>query len=216
MVDKTDLKHTRTLILERARELFLSQGYHKTSMRTIAEAAGISTGPLYFHFHNKAEVFFHICKAAFDYLIEDFRQAAEKDSHAGLRLRATYYAYKDFYYKEPQLFEIMHLATNPLGGVGLPPPMEEVLNRQSRELLQVMEDIIRDGVARGELRPVDPCRLALYLYSVSEGIFLTNRMGLLQRCDVNLDEMIDTAIDLVGTGMIGQMGECPVQEKNSI
>jgi len=209
MAEKPDQNHTRTLILERARELFLSQGYHKTAMRTIAEAAGISTGPLYFHFRNKAEVFFHICSDAFGYLIEDFRRAAGQEIHAGLRLRAIYYAYKNFYYKEPQLFEIMHLGANPQSGVELPPSMEEILNRQSHELLQVMEGTIRDGIARGELRSVDPCRLALYLFSVSEGIFLSNRMGMLQRSEVSLDEMIETAIDLIGMGMIEQHGECP-------
>jgi hypothetical protein len=42
---------------------------------------------------------------------------------------------------------------------------------------------------------------------LSEGIFLANRMGLLQRSDVSLDEMIETAIDLVCMGMIGQRDE---------
>ncbi|XFO68221.1 hypothetical protein SPSIL_044410 [Sporomusa silvacetica DSM 10669] len=207
MKDSTDQINTRAVILERARELFLSLGYHKTTMRTIAEATGISTGPLYFYFNNKAEVFFHICSEAFDYLIDDFRQAAAHDSHAGLRLRDIYYAYKAFYYQEPQLFEIMHLATNAMAGIGLPQPLEETLKQKSQEVVKIMEGVIQEGISRQELRPVDPCRLALYLYSVAEGIFLSNRTGILQRCEVGLDEMIDTAINLIGLGMIDVGGE---------
>lgn len=52
MTEKNNSANTHALILQQARALFLSQGYHNTTMRTIAEAAGISTGPLYFHFRN--------------------------------------------------------------------------------------------------------------------------------------------------------------------
>ena len=202
MTENIEQTTTRAKILDQARQLFLSLGYHKTTMRQIAEAAGISTGPLYFHFHNKAEVFFHICSEAFDYLINDFHQAAEKDSPAGLRLRNIYYAYKAFYYREPQLFEIMHLAMNPMIAIGLPQALEETLNRKSRNLIRIMEDVIQEGISHQELRPIDPCKLAIYLFSVAEGVFLSNSMGVLQQCSINLDEMIDTAIALVGLGMV--------------
>jgi AcrR family transcriptional regulator len=209
VTDNTDQINTRAVILERARELFLSQGYHKTTMRTIADVAGISTGPLYFYFRNKAEVFFHICNEAFDYLIEDFHRVASEDNHAGLRLRNIYNAYRAFYYQEPQLFEIMHLSTNPMLGIDLPQALQETLNQKSQELVKIMEGVIQEGIIRQELRPVDPCKLALYLYSAAEGIFLSSRMNILQRCDVSLDEMIDVAIEVIGIGMIDLHGKCP-------
>jgi AcrR family transcriptional regulator len=201
---------TRAVILEKARELFLALGYHKTTMRNVAEAAGISTGPLYFYFRNKTEVFFHICDESFDYLIAALRRAAGENDRAGLRLRAVYYAYKDFYYQEPQRFEIMHLAINPMSGIDLPPALAARLNEKAKILGAIMEEIIRAGITRRELRPVDPCKLALYLYSVAEGIFLSSRTGMLDNCQVNLDEMIDTAIELIGIGMIEPDG-CPAK-----
>ena len=65
-----------------------------------------------------------------------------------------------------------------------------------------MEGIIRDGISCKELRSVDPTKLAVYLYSVAEGIFVSNRMGVLRQQDIGMDEMIDAAIELVGVGMI--------------
>lgn len=211
MTDNIEKMDTRAVILKQARHLFLSLGYHKTTMRMIANTAGISTGPLYFYFRNKAEVFFHICSEAFDYLINDFRQAAATDRHAGLRLRDIYYAYKSFYYREPQLFEIMHLATNPMIDIDLPKSLEETINQKAQDLVKVMEQVIQEGISRQELRPVDPCRLALYLYSVAEGVFLSNSTGILQRFDIGLDEMIDIAINLVGLGMIDLHEECSLR-----
>lgn len=198
----TNHTDTRAMILEKARHLFLSLGYHKTTMRNIADAAGISTGPLYFHFANKAEVFFHICNEGFDYQIADFRRAAASAKRAGHRLRDMYYAYKAFYYQEPQLFEIMHLPTNPMSGIELPPLLKQTLRQKKQEMVKIMVTVIQEGIAQQELRPVDPYKLALYLYSVTEGIFLSQRMNVLQQYDITLDEMIDTAIELIGVGMV--------------
>ncbi len=193
---------TRSAIIAHARVLFLTLGYHKTTMRNIAEAVGISTGPLYFHFHDKAEVFFTICSEAFDCLTAEFCRISREDRPAGERLRNIFLAYKAFFYREPQLFAMMHLATDPLSGIGLPERLAESLLQKGIALVGIMEEIIREGISRQELRPVDPVRLAIYLYSVAEGIFVSNRMGILPRQKIGMDEMIDAAIELVGEGMI--------------
>ena len=103
MQDRMGQADTRGVILTKARQLFLTLGYHKTTMRNIAEAAGISTGPLYFHFRDKAEVFYYICNEAFECLETDFSRATKEGRHAGERLRDIFLAYKAFYYREPQL-----------------------------------------------------------------------------------------------------------------
>ncbi|GGE34980.1 hypothetical protein GCM10011391_12070 [Pullulanibacillus camelliae] len=43
-------------ILDRAAELFLTQGYKKTSIRQIAEAAGMLKGNLYYYFKKKEDI----------------------------------------------------------------------------------------------------------------------------------------------------------------
>lgn len=48
---------TRDDILVAAHDLFVSQGYHGTSMRQIAAAAGIAVGGIYNHFENKEAIF---------------------------------------------------------------------------------------------------------------------------------------------------------------
>jgi AcrR family transcriptional regulator len=48
---------SRTAILEASLELFSSQGYRGTSIREIAEAAGVSTGNVYHHFPDKETIF---------------------------------------------------------------------------------------------------------------------------------------------------------------
>jgi AcrR family transcriptional regulator len=48
---------TRLAIEEAAVELFLEHGYHATSMRQIAECAGLALGGIYNHFSGKDEIF---------------------------------------------------------------------------------------------------------------------------------------------------------------
>lgn len=46
-------EQTRTQILETALELFRKRGYEETTMRTIAEAAGVAVGNAYYYFRSK-------------------------------------------------------------------------------------------------------------------------------------------------------------------
>jgi TetR/AcrR family transcriptional regulator, acrAB operon repressor len=48
---------SRAAILEAALNLFSSQGYRGTSIREIAQAAGVSTGNVYHHFPDKETIF---------------------------------------------------------------------------------------------------------------------------------------------------------------
>ncbi|BBY83133.1 TetR/AcrR family transcriptional regulator [Mycolicibacterium pulveris] len=81
----------RALILESARDLFATRGYHKTTSREIAAAAGVSERLIYFHFTNKANLFQQAVVApmtAFmDAFVEDWRRYA--DTPLDLDLVAT-------------------------------------------------------------------------------------------------------------------------------
>jgi len=50
-------EHTRQEILQSAYLLFLENGFHGTSMRQIAQGAGIAVGGIYNHFASKDEIF---------------------------------------------------------------------------------------------------------------------------------------------------------------
>lgn len=50
-------ERTRRTVLDSAYELFLEQGYSATSMRQIADRAGLALGGIYNHFSGKEEIF---------------------------------------------------------------------------------------------------------------------------------------------------------------
>ncbi|GIO51920.1 TetR/AcrR family transcriptional regulator [Paenibacillus cellulositrophicus] len=60
---------SRERILEAARHLFVTKGYRAISMRSIGQHLGYSHGSLYYHFKEKAELFYAI-------VVEDFNNLA--------------------------------------------------------------------------------------------------------------------------------------------
>jgi AcrR family transcriptional regulator len=60
-------EHTRSQIVRAAYRLFHSQGYHGTSMRQIAQEAGIAVGGIYNHFPGKEEIFIAVLDAYHPY-----------------------------------------------------------------------------------------------------------------------------------------------------
>jgi AcrR family transcriptional regulator len=58
---------TRSRLIEAAHKLFLQQGFHGTSMRAIAEEAGLAVGGIYNHFSTKEDIFAAVLDAYHPY-----------------------------------------------------------------------------------------------------------------------------------------------------
>jgi AcrR family transcriptional regulator len=59
---------TRDRILETALDLFIEQGYDKTSLREIAERVGVTKAALYYHFSSKEEIIRTLVQPLVDHL----------------------------------------------------------------------------------------------------------------------------------------------------
>lgn len=65
---KKDTELTKEAIMNAARELFVIKGYEHVSMREIAKELHCTHGALYYHFQNKAELFYKIVQTDFQFL----------------------------------------------------------------------------------------------------------------------------------------------------
>lgn len=195
---------TRSAILEAAKRLFLDTGYHKASMRALAKEAGISTGPLYFHFQNKSDVFFAICCEGLDLLNADVRKAAAEELSDAFKLRDIFTAFQNFFYREPLYTQIIRMAFNPLSGVDLTDEQRSVLFGKKVAYMQAMEAVIRSGIAKGELQNTDPTRFMLVLIALGEGIFTAHETGDLKHFDVSVEELVREASRLTYTGIVNR------------
>ena len=70
---QTKAPNSKERILQCAASEFLQKGWAKSSMRTIAKLAGVTTGSLYFHFRNKEALFDALVKDVYDALLANHR-----------------------------------------------------------------------------------------------------------------------------------------------
>lgn len=101
---------SRERILEAARHLFIKKGYRAISMRSIGQHLGYSHGSLYYHFKEKAELFYAIVMEDFRALDEILLQAVHNMSADGhSKLEQLMLEFIRFGLENPYQYEIMFM-----------------------------------------------------------------------------------------------------------
>jgi AcrR family transcriptional regulator len=81
-------EEVRSKILTSAKELFVQQGYKKTTIRQIVNRSGILTGSIYYFYKNKAEIFQALVLSLLDKCIhlitENFHDASPAFQYAAM------------------------------------------------------------------------------------------------------------------------------------
>lgn len=140
---------TRERVLEAARDLFNDVGYEETTIRAIAERAGVSVGSVFTTFASKAEVLSHVMTHRLDELYAEFDRVIPflRGSTAD-RLCSIFAIHYEFETRRAKLF-LAHIAAsyNPNNDPGVTP-----YGRNPR-LTQMLLDVLEDGQRKGEVRP---------------------------------------------------------------
>lgn len=104
-----DKELSREMILDVARILFVKDGYEHVSMRKIAKELGYSHGALYYHFKNKAELFYALVADGFLLLNQRLEEVMEKELSKEDKLKEVFLAYIHFGMTNPSHYETMFL-----------------------------------------------------------------------------------------------------------
>lgn len=122
-------ERTREAIVAAALELFIEQGYHGTSMRRIADRAGLALGGIYNHFANKEEIFEAVVFSYHPFLIvADRLEGLEADSGEQL-LRQVAHLIDAELRRRPALLNLMFIEFIELDGRHAPKVVERVMPR---------------------------------------------------------------------------------------
>lgn len=109
---KASQELTREIILQKARAQFIEKGFQQVSMRSIAKLLGCSHGAIYYHFKNKAELFYAIVEDDFSKLnnrLEESVQGPEDDS---TKLYNVLICYIEFGLNHQSQYELMFMVRN--------------------------------------------------------------------------------------------------------
>lgn len=140
---------TRDRILRESSRLIAAKGYHGASTRDITNAVGIRQPSLFNHFSSKLEILSELFRFELTVPREEAERIADSDGPAADRLRR--YLTWDFrwYWRMPLDLRGMHEEL--LDELGL-----DEYRRDLERWTSAITAIVRDGVASGEFRDIDP------------------------------------------------------------
>jgi AcrR family transcriptional regulator len=145
----------RDIILREAAALFAAQGVAATTVRQIAEAAGVLSGSLYHHFPGKEVMVQDIVIAYLDDLLGRYQELRERDADPAERLRQLVVVSVQTSADHPHAVEIYQNEGAVLGSV----PRNEHVSGLAHEVHQFWADVIRAGVDARQLRSDISARL---------------------------------------------------------
>jgi len=167
---KEDAEQTRLKILAAALALFSKNGYSHTTLAMIADEAGFSRGPIYWHFKNKDELYqavIEFSQKPLEQLVEQTRGLAEQPLAAFEHFISEWFRLllEDRWYR--QSFEIL------LNKTEFTEQIADTLKRErklTRDIVQLLQQVMEAAGPAAASAIGDPHARALFVYSSLMGI----------------------------------------------
>ena len=155
----------RNQILEVATELFLKEGFDKTSIRSIAEKIEYSPATIYLYFKDKNEIFQAIHDIGFEKFFNKLSQALSIENPF-LRLRKMADLYLEFAFDNPEYYDLMFIMRAPIVAL-----MQDGCDWQKGfRSYDLAKDTIRQAIEKGLMKNMDVDAAAVMVVSTMHGM----------------------------------------------
>ena len=139
----------RDELLELAASMFAERGLRATTVRDIADSAGILSGSLYHHFASKEEMVDEVMRGFLDWLFDRYRQIVAEESNPLERLKGLFMAsFEAIEHRHAQVViyqdEAKRLTSQ---------PRFAYLDERNREQRKMWVEVLNQGIAEGYFRP---------------------------------------------------------------
>jgi len=147
--DTSQPNSRRGELLELAAAMFAERGLRATTVRDIADGAGILSGSLYHHFSSKEEMVDELLRGFLDWLFARYREIMDTEANALARLKGLFLAsFEAIEHRHSQVViyqdEAKRLSSQPRFSY------IEDMNRQQRKM---WVEVINQGVDEGYFQP---------------------------------------------------------------
>jgi AcrR family transcriptional regulator len=141
----------RERILRVAARLYAVRGYEGTSMRQIAEAAGVTKPLVYYHFGSKEQLFSSLMREALDGWRAIADEVFEREASATQRLHDLLRAQFQYAREAPEIVAFAHEVMSMPGLL----PLGFDYKAEGKQLCESGVRLIEEGQRQGEFRNLD-------------------------------------------------------------
>lgn len=194
MIEQTS-RVGRERILEVAQELFTEYGFQGTSIRSIANACGITNAALYYYFSSKEDLFREVMRRYTISLREQVKKAGEGKESDQERITAMAQEYVNLVSNQRSMFSLTRSRKEGLERKEAQSKISEWLEF----VLEPFEEVIQDAIARGTLKPIsEEHSPASMLMGLLHGMFLYRKIC--HQKEIRKED-IRIAVDVFWNGM---------------
>lgn len=148
------MNDTRERILATAEPLFIDEGYHRTTTKKLARAAGVAEGTLYLHFANKDDLLFQVLEANLSRFIAEFTVALQPQQPVDVNMTGFLRVMLGHIREKPRLRLLFDRE-----GEYLAPEYRTRLHLIFEDVQDRLDEIFDWGKGRGDIRPEIDSRL---------------------------------------------------------
>jgi AcrR family transcriptional regulator len=158
-------KITISTILEAARRLFVEKNYADVTITDIAAAAEVSKGALYHHFSSKEDIYLQMMH----HFLRGIQAVTEKTAENSMgscreRVRESLVSFLGL---PEELLNVLRLVRRDIN-IFTDPMRQELITAYQVAVPEQVEHILRDGIASGEIQPIDSRLLSWELVALVE------------------------------------------------
>jgi len=182
----------RKRILDAAMQMFLTEGYEKTSIRNIADKIEYSPATLYLYFKDKDELLYAVQKEAFARMDEAFTEQITAADPLE-RLRQICRAYVKFGMQNPELYDLMFIIRAPMNVVE-----EKEMWENGSNAFDVLVHILRECIELKLIRYNDVMIAALSVWAMGHGLVSLDircRFKVMKKTELEVNAAIDESIE---------------------
>ena len=156
-------------ILDAARELFITEGYEKFSMRKLAEKIDYSPTTIYLYFKDKDDLLLAICEEVAEQYFANLNRIREHRIDPLDTLRQALLYLIEFGFNNPNEYKVFFFTSPAVYGTP-----EEFMEKESmaRNSYLIFRDIVQDCIDAGRLQEMDIAPLTQTLAVAVHGLIV--------------------------------------------
>jgi AcrR family transcriptional regulator len=178
---------TIATILAAAETLFVRHNYGDVSMRDIAVASGVTTGALYHHFPSKEQLYLAMIQADWARKRQAMLDAVPPNGSVRHSLRCLTRVFLAMPPERRELLRLVRRDINVFNGAA----RAAIVKAYQETLPDLVEAIMRRGIAHGEIKQADPRWLAWVYIAIVETTLASYAEAALGPLEGRLDSILD-------------------------